>query len=126
MHGTTLKGFAMPDHIQMNVHLTARDVHRPITDTFLGQAHIAGTGPEGTTCRQCIFWHNWKFDPVKGENVPCKAGYFSSKHKKNPSGLKRARCNKPILNKANRPIPHDAMSCRMFEPLKRALPAVKS
>lgn len=43
-------------------------------------------------------------------------GYFSKRHKKTPCELKKAKCYRPILNKANRLIPHHASACRLFEP----------
>lgn len=56
----------MAQHILFSEHLTAKEVHQPIAETFLGQAHIAGTGPEGRTCRECRFWHAWKWRKLVG------------------------------------------------------------
>lgn len=56
----------MAQHLLFSEHLTAKEVHRPIAETFLGQAHIAGTGPEGRTCRECRFWHTWKWRELVG------------------------------------------------------------
>lgn len=56
----------MAEHLLFSEHLTAKEVHRPIAETYLGQAHIAGTGPEGKTCRECIFWHVWKSKKLAG------------------------------------------------------------
>lgn len=121
-------GKAMAEHLLFSEHLTAKDVHRPIAETYLGQAHIAGTGPEGKTCRECIFWHVWKSRKVSGgtEKIPADPGYFGKRHAKTPSELKKARCNRPILNKANRLIPHTAKACRLFEAAEHVLPAKKS
>lgn len=46
----------MAAHLSITPHLTAADFDCPISNTFLGQAHIAGTGPQGTTCRECKLW----------------------------------------------------------------------
>lgn len=43
----------MAQHLLFSEHMTAKEVHLPIAETYLGQAHIAGTGPEGRTCREC-------------------------------------------------------------------------
>jgi len=56
----------MAQHLLFSEHMTAKEVHRPIAETFLGQAHIAGTGPEGRTCRECRFWHAWKWRKLVG------------------------------------------------------------
>lgn len=116
----------MAQHLLFSEHMTAKEVHRPIAETFLGQAHIAGTGPEGKTCRECRFWHAWKWRKLVGggkELIAADPGYFGKKHKLQPLGLKKAKCNRPILNKANRLIPHGAKACRLFEPAEHPLPA---
>lgn len=115
----------MAEHLLFSEHMTAKDVHQPIADTFLGQAHIAGTGTEGRTCRECRFWHGWKLRKLLGggvERVPADPGYFGKKHALTPLGLKKAKCNRPILNKANRQIPHHAKACRLFEATEHPLP----
>ena len=116
----------MAQHLLFSEHLTAKEVHRQIAETYLGQAHIAGTGPEGKTCRECIFWHVWKSRKLAGggiEKVPADPGNFGPRHAKTPCELKKARCNRPILNKANRLIPHSAKACRLFEAAEHVLPA---
>jgi hypothetical protein len=30
--------------------------HRTVAETHRGQAHWGGSGPPGSTCRECIFW----------------------------------------------------------------------
>ncbi|PLU83398.1 hypothetical protein BMJ22_05100 [Sinorhizobium medicae] len=134
----------MAEHLLFSQNLTAKEVHRPIAETYLGQAHIAGTGPDGKTCRECIFWHVWKSrklaDGIKSifwhvwksrklaegiKKIPADPGYFGKRHRKTPCELKNARCNRPILNKANRLIPHSAKACRLFEAAEHVLPAKK-
>lgn len=108
----------MGEHLLFSEHLTAAKPDAAIRETFLGQAHIAGTGPEGKTCRECAHWHAWKNarNSPYGDNppTPCAPGYYNKKHKTRAGEIKKARCNRPILNKANRLIPHFAKSCRLF------------
>ncbi len=91
-------------------HLTKVPVQEAVLNTYLGMAHIAGTGPEGTTCRQCIFYcsrngtHHW----------------YSHKRKDGRAGLLKAHyCNRPIVGKAERMFPSGAASCRLSEPSER-------
>ncbi|MGH6775919.1 hypothetical protein [Brucella tritici] len=115
----------MAAHFSISPHMTAADFDCPIRNTYLGQAHIAGTGPEGTTCRQCKHWGKTK--SVKDEHgnyverfAPPKRN--GKKHKLFPGEPKDAYCLKPILNKAKRAIPHRALSCRFFEPSENPMP----
>lgn len=107
----------MATHIEINEHLTKAPHDEALLKTFLGQAHIAGTGPDGKTCRECVFFHKWQKEKIGGQIVDraVPPGYYSIKYKQDPLGLKKARCNRPILNKANRLIPHSAGACRLFE-----------
>lgn len=109
----------MPEHLQFGEHLTSAPFDNPIKNTFLGQAHIAGTGPEGTTCRECVHWHKVRrfrdrADGVVREEI-APVEYFGPKHGASPCELKKQYCMRPILNKAKRLIPHHALSCRPFE-----------
>lgn len=96
--------------------------HSAISATHVGQAHIAGTGPTGSTCETCVFWHLWKKVKVGDElrEVRADAGRFGPRHKERPGQRKDALCNKPILNKARRKIPADAVACRFYEPKQGA------
>jgi len=47
----------MGDFIQITEHLHACDFDERFRNTYLGQAHLAGTGPTNKTCRECRFWH---------------------------------------------------------------------
>lgn len=116
------------EHLLFSEHMTEATFDSPIRQTFLGQAHIAGTGPEGTTCRECVWWQLIGHRRVAGgghEEVTKPAAYFGKRHKQTPCELKKQRCTKPILNKANRLIPHHAKSCRLFEANPSA-PAAKA
>lgn len=76
-------------------HLHQTDYDRRLAATYQGQAHIAGTGPEGTTCRECM-WFARHGDQYHGVT------------------LRDAWCTKPILNKAERLIPPTAASCIFY------------
>lgn len=116
----------MADHLKINEHLTKASHDEAIRETFIGQAHIAGTGPAGTTCRECTYWYVMRAVDLSKEKRPAHPGYFGPKHKAHPLEVKKARCNRPILNKAKKLIPHHAKSCRLFEPEEHPLPARKS
>lgn len=113
------------EHLLFSEHLTSADFDHPIRDTYLGQAHIAGTGPVGKTCRECIHWHQWKFSKAADEFIPAPPGYFSKRHKVHPLEPKKAYCNRPMLNKPKRLIPHTAKACRLFEASEKPMPASK-
>lgn len=113
----------MGAHLQFSEHLTPAPCDIPIRETFLGQAHIAGTGPDEKTCRECRFWHCWARDKHGDLTIPRPPGYYGKRHRVHPLEPKKAFCNKPILNKAARLIPHDAKSCRLFEPADNPMPA---
>ena len=119
----------MSDHLVFSKGMKKAPEHDGVAQTFLGQAHIAGTGPEGRTCRECAFWHHWT--RVVDEQtkiidyVPRKVGYYSAKHPERPLELKKGHCNRPILNKAVRLVPHYAQACRLFEPCEQPQPIMK-
>ena len=109
--------------VNAKLHLQPHD--QAFAATYLGQAHIAGTGPEGTTCRQCRWWHKWSKPDENGERQPVSPGHFSMRHPEQPGGVKPAACNKPMLNKERLRVPHDAHSCRFFIDNPDAPPARK-
>lgn len=114
----------MPEHLLFSEHMTPHPCDGPIKETFLGQAHIAGTGPEGTTCRECVFWHKHKH--TKDGPAPCGPGWQGKRHTTRPLELKKAWCNRPIINKAERLIPHSAKSYRLFIAAEHPLPIKRS
>ena len=84
--------------------------HLRIMETYKGQAHIAGTGPEGTTCRECAHW---------GTDRPQRYRHFG--HRKNcltPGELKEGQCHRGKAGQIYQLLPHDAKSCLWFEPAK--------
>lgn len=105
----------MTDHLELTAHRTKAEFDQQVRVTYLGQAHFAGTGPAGTTCRQCRFWH---LSDADGEPQP---PYYSGE----TGELHKARCNRPMMNKAHRRVPHDAPSCRLFEASDNPKPAKK-
>jgi len=107
----------MGAHLIFGAGLTASENDEAVRRTFLGQAHIAGTGPAGKTCRECRFWHKWKWGE-EGERVACAPGYRNGH-------IKPAWCTRPILNKARRLVPAKAAACRLFEPSENVPPATK-
>lgn len=104
----------MPDHIEVTPHLHDAGFEEAIKATFLGQAHIAGTGPKGKTCRECSLWFIMRRPEPEAPPQPAPPGYFGKKSQ-TPLELKRARCNQPIPHKANRRVPHHAKACRFFD-----------
>ncbi|WP_421930069.1 hypothetical protein [Nitratireductor rhodophyticola] len=108
------------ERLRLSEHMTAAKFDEQVRGTFVGQAHFAGTGPKGKTCRECLHWHKVKRVRIQGTDrfidEAAPPGYFSDKHPEKPGELKKARCNRPIMNKAKRQIPHFAMACRLFEP----------
>lgn len=87
------------------------DVDERIESTFVGQAHFAGTGPEGATCHQCKFWWN---------GFEC--GKWPPSYHKKTGELRKARCNYPVRGKSPRRIPAVAPACRLFDPVAEAPP----
>lgn len=87
-------------------NMTGGPDHAAIRRTHLGQAHIAGTGPEGMTCGDCRFFHLWKSERFKGEQrrIAVQVGRRAE-----------ASCNKPIAGKSQAKFPGSALACRLFE-----------
>lgn len=87
-----------------NDELHKTDADAPFQATHLGQAHLAGTGPDGATCRECNHFC------LTGEDWP---DFFDSGQKKGQ--LRQARCEYPISGKSKRKFPHTARACSFFE-----------
>ena len=94
----------------INRHLTTDDNQARLAATFVGQAHIACTGPEGATCRECTYWGSLN---KKGDVVPPKH------HPNDMTGdarrLKNSGCHYPICNKPKKRFPPEAGACRFFD-----------
>lgn len=77
--------------------------------THAGQAHFAGTGPQGRTCRECKFW----ITVSAGVSHAYYAG--AARHgrtlKPHPCKLFRKFTGKP-----GTPVPYNAGACKYFEP----------
>jgi hypothetical protein len=74
--------------------------------TYPGMAHFATTGPENTSCRECVFW-----------GAGARHDYYALGGK--PGGaLKPHPCAKyrTMMRGEQGPgVPHDAPSCKYFE-----------
>lgn len=101
----------------LNVLMRPVPEHERIGQTYLGQAHIAGTGPEGKTCREC----RW-FGPP-GYSGGVELGIYASC--RGGGRLRPQKCNKPIANKASDRIPYDAKACRLFEQRDVPMPIIR-
>ena len=99
----------MAKKLLLNPNLKSLPHEDGLRKTYLGQAHIAGTGPAGKTCRECIFWGRHHADNT--QSVP---GY-SRDDRKEKWRINDAACNTLRHRKANRAIPPDAEACRLFE-----------
>jgi len=77
-------------------------------ETHKGQAHFAGTGPKGATCRTCAFW---AFE----QNMP---------QYKADGTLHMQRCNKfqQMMRRQGNKIPHEASACRYHEEAQKDRP----
>lgn len=91
-------------------------------DTHLGQAHLAGTGPAGKTCRECRFFG--LVDTKNGGGL-VSPGYYAKSSKELANTLKNGKCGAPMPHKANRRFPHYAKSCRLFEQAASPFPVSK-
>ena len=89
----------MAAHVHVDTNLHPAGFEDRLAKSYLGQAHIAGTGPTGTTCRGC--WH-WQYE---------KEGFSRAKSRE-------AYCEFPIPGKRRRLIPGAAQSCRFFDNLE--------
>lgn len=86
------------------LHHTAWDSQ--LQRTHIGQAHLAGTGPAGKTCRECLFY---------GHGVRRWPDYYEAGETRDQ--LMQSMCGKPIPGKARRKFPHHALACSLFEQL---------
>lgn len=78
-----------------------------LSKTHAGQAHFAGTGPDGKSCRQCVHW--------------AFAGHYAIRSH-HGGALKPAPCGqfKRMMNAAGAPVPAKAKACRFFSELEDA------
>ena len=74
--------------------------------TFEGQAHFAGTGPAGHTCRECRFWAH----RIRAR----RSGLTTAGEPKPASCLKAQQLSHS--RKRTPVVPHFAVACRHFEP----------
>lgn len=90
----------------MNLPMVMPRIEEPLSEherlaqiTNSGQAFWATTGPDGKTCRECVFFGQFK----------------KTKYKQNV--LTPSRCQKytRIAGKQGDAIPHDSRACKYFE-----------
>ena len=89
---------------QMQTRMFDDETERGMRVTPPGMAHWSGTGPEGTTCRECNFYSY-------------EGRYASNSKKHSAGGLKPGRCKKfkQLMNKKGATFAHSKASCRHFE-----------
>jgi hypothetical protein len=87
---------------------------RQATQTHIGMAHFAGTGPVDKTCRECVYWMKrgkWtKADLMIDGRVP------------EPSPCRRYRNLLNLPNRGLPAVPHDAAACKWFGQAERPQP----
>lgn len=85
-------------------HLTAAPIDVLARASYPGMAHFAGTGPRGSTCRECIFFDHGPHD-------------YRSKNGKHRGLIEPAKCKKyqQITMQAGAKIPDDAAACKYFD-----------
>ena len=89
----------MAAHVPVDRHLHAAGFEDRYAKTYLGQAHLAGTGPHGTACRTCRHWQRDEddFDPAKA---------------------REAYCEYPLPGKRRRLVPAAAGACSFYTELE--------
>jgi len=108
-------------------HLTREPKHDRLLGTYLGMAHIAGTGPTGRTCRECVFFGKERYNAETGQLQRVPHGFYSEKRQDERAGcLKPSYCLRPIVGKVKRMFPHSAPSCRLFEANETPPPASRT
>lgn len=99
----------------LSLHLTQpnADLGQKIAQTPTGMAFWSGTGPAGSTRRECQF-----FDHQKS---------YYAKRGMSGGGLKPAQCKKykAMTQQSGGSIPHETRACKYFE-LADAVPPVVS
>lgn len=76
-----------------------RDFVSAAARTHVGQAHLAGSGPFGKTCRECLSWQFVKAWAAKGGPKPSPCAQY-----------------RRLMREWGRNVPHDAAACKYFEP----------
>lgn len=95
--------------LSFNEHLhRTSPVDRLAASTHAGQAHFAGSGPSGSTCRECVFF-SW-----------LATGGWHSNTGKHGGAPKPACCAKyrALTGQAGSKVPHDAGACKYFDAAK--------
>lgn len=92
------------DHISNKLTSPNPAQDAKLRNTYPGMAHLAGEGPAGMTCRQCL---NFEHKPF---------AYFSRSGKRGGQ-IKPAPCTKyrVLTGNVGAAVPADAIACRHFE-----------
>ncbi len=85
-------------------HLTPAPIDVLARISHPGMAHFAGTGPRGSTCRECVFWAHGPHD-------------YRAKNGKWRGLIEAATCKKyrQITMQTGGKIPDDAAACKYFD-----------
>lgn len=85
-------------------HLTHSPIDAAARSSFPGMAHFAGTGPRGSTCRECIFWNHGPHD-------------YRAKNGKYRGLIEPATCKKfrQVTLQEGSKIPDEASACKYFD-----------
>lgn len=97
----------MATKVYVDDRLKNEPKHDALAETYVGQAHIAGTGPKGKLCHECAYWGKNEAQSYEryGYRADCK----------NPGRLKDGQCHKVFPQKVYQLFPADAKSCMFFE-----------
>jgi hypothetical protein len=103
----------MADTLKLEIpHSTGGALDEMARRTFQGMAYFAGTGPQGSTCRECKFW--------------LYLGHHYSNTSQHVGAPKPARCEKfSEMKQGDRgaAVPHQARACKYFSPDEKPPPA---
>lgn len=92
----------MPIKLDFNANLTESPGSVPSLrrEHFAGMAHFAGTGSDGSTCRECVHWQKLK-----------RAANYSF------GVIKPRACAQyqRMTGRRGHLVPHDAHACKYFE-----------
>lgn len=96
----------------------------PHYDTRPGMAHFAGTGPIGTTCRQCRFWagNSVEHHGMLQASTTRRWWKDGGPHPQACWKYRRLRRAQDMHEERSRRIAHHTPSCSHFEPADNAQP----
>lgn len=89
-------------------HLTQEPSHERFKDSYVGMAHIAGTGPDGTHCHMCQHYGDDLGNPVG------RFGFRSGTLR--PGAKKHGYCHRLVDGKVFQKFTGMAKSCSLYDP----------